>query len=119
MELNRGWKRSGRCTCGSCFEWLELSDCVILRDSKTADVRDQPTIMMGRETWAAFQAHFAAHSDGLVASARFESVTVTQGAIDGWIDVTDVDTSVTLSFDADEVKAFAAGILTQDFIVVG
>jgi len=45
------WRRSSRCSSGSCVEWAADDETVYLRDSK--DIAG-PMLRVGRDEWIAF-----------------------------------------------------------------
>lgn len=104
--------RSAFCTGGSCFEWLELDDMCLLRDSKSTQGE---TITMRTSTWASLKAHFLdAESADMV---QLDSVTITHRS-NGWVDVADIETGIVLSYNPEEVRDFIAGLASNRFVAV-
>ena len=102
------WKRAW-CTCGDCFEFLELDDCVILADSKLRHLDSPPAIPFSLRAWEQFTELFRTQSMDESAIHQIGSVTITALG-NGEVTITNLIDGTELEFSSGEVEAFAAGV---------
>ena len=99
------WRRSSKCSIGSCVEVLVTEHRVFIRDSKQSHLGEQPKICITREVWQTFLDELL----GRVSPGSNGSLTADRLA-DGWIALTDSTTGISLSYDAEEWIAFIQGV---------
>lgn len=107
-----GWRRSSRCSIGSCVEVLVTQDRVVVRDSKQNDrVGDQPLIDVDPAVWRTFL-------NELLGSAASGSngVLQTESLPGGWIALVDTSTGLSLHYDDQEWTAFVEGVALGELV---
>lgn len=100
-----GWRRSSRCTVGSCVEVLVSVDRVLVRDSKQNHRGAQDHIVVNPSVWRVFLKELL----GSVGTGSNGTLT-TRHLEDGWVELIDQSTGISLTFDAQEWIAFVEGV---------
>lgn len=104
------WRRSSKCTLGSCVEVAITPTTVFVRDTKQCDLDDQPIVAIDRAAWPEFvdaieHNYTEINVDG-IAVALSET---------GLATVVDTQRSTALQFDRDEWNAFLGGAIDGEF----
>lgn len=104
------WRRSSRCSIGSCVEVARTPSAFLVRDSKQSGVHDQPVIALDAGAWpdlldALALGRTQIDLDGL-------SVRCSE---DGSVTLFDSGSTTTLQFDRDEWSAFVASAIEGEF----
>lgn len=103
---NNAWRRSSRCSIGSCVEILLTDERVFVRDSKQNNQGDdQPRISIDPSTWCMFLDELL----GLTAIGS-NGVLAVRALSDGWVELVDASTGTSLSYDSEEWTAFVEGV---------
>jgi len=104
------WRRSSKCTVGSCVEVAITPSAVFIRDSKMSGVREQPIITVERAVWSNL-ATALTHERSIV---NLGSLVITAPS-DGSATIEDTESETTLLFDRQEWEAFRAGLNDGEF----
>lgn len=100
------WRRSSKCSMGSCVEVLLTDDWVFIRDSKQNDLgADQPLIPVDPPIWKSFLEEI--HG---VATVGSNGTLAVKFLDNGWVQLSDIHTGTSLSYDEEEWAAFTAGV---------
>ena len=111
-EIDHGlrWRRSTRCTIGTCVEVALTPTTVFVRDSKQSDLPDQPIISVASDVWSCFVDKLG----GQRSEITVDGLSVAPSD-DGSITMIDNDHNTVLRFDDDEWSSFVAGAIDGEF----
>ena len=100
------WRRSSKCSIGSCVEVLVTEDRIFVRDSKQTDRgADQSLIDVDPQTWRIFLSELL----GLTTVGANGTLTA-KHLSNGWVQLVDTSTGISLSYDQQEWTAFIEGV---------
>lgn len=103
---NSAWRRSSKCSMGTCVEVLLTDRFAFVRDSKQLAVGDdQSLIRVDLATWRTFLDELLG-----VAPIGSNGVLAVRPESNGWIELVDGSTGTSLSFDSQEWSAFVGGV---------
>lgn len=107
MIANNTWRRSSKCSMGQCVEFMLTDTRVFVRDSKQNDVgHEQPRIDVDLNVWRVFLNEVRGFEP-----AGSNGILTTSASTEGGVQLVDVRTGVSLSFDSQEWTAFVEGVL--------
>ena len=104
------WRRSSRCTMGSCVEVALTPSTVFLRDSKYGDLDDHRIIGIDSDAWRGLSAEIAVgHPEIDISGIKITS------SVGGSVTVKDTETNTMLRFDRIEWSSFTAAVADGEF----